>query len=80
MGRRVVITGRALNTPLGSQCEDVIARWHNGHSQFIRDEMGYKQSTTPYVGLCNVDAKNLYDRKVQKSVTRKDVLGLGRRV
>ncbi len=73
--RRVVITGRAINTPLGCNIDTIMQRWQAGESSFERRE-GKTHQLTPYSGMCR-ELHPLPDRKIQKVINRKDVIGLG---
>lgn len=78
MSRNVVITGRALNVPLGDDLPSVIQGWRSGKAAFCRDEsMAKSLEVQHYVGLCPyMNLGLLPDRKVQKAITRKDLIGL----
>lgn len=75
---RVAITGRALTTPLGNHVEEVWENWAEQRSSFIEVDSPIKSvSGSRFIGACqNIDRKVLHDRKVQKVINRKDLIGL----
>jgi len=76
MQERVVITGTSVITPVGSSVEEVFTAWREGRSNFVTFDDG-ANSTIRFCGKSpSVDLTVLHDRKVQKVLTRRDVIGL----
>jgi 3-oxoacyl-[acyl-carrier-protein] synthase II len=76
MTRRVVITGSGIYCPTGVDPQSAYQAWLNGRSDFTEfpdDEA----KLVRYRGQCkNLEVNLLHDRKVQKVITRRDVIGL----
>ncbi len=75
--RRVVLTGMALLTPQGDDVSALVNAWKLGRTQFHTEGITGLSGEKQICGTCpDVDPKRLPDRKVQKAVTRRDVLGI----
>jgi 3-oxoacyl-[acyl-carrier-protein] synthase II len=76
MRRRVVITGSGIYCPTGLDPQSVYQAWLNGRSEFspFPDDVA---QLVRHRGMCKeIETNLLHDRKVQKVVTRRDVIGL----
>lgn len=76
--RRVAITGYALGTPAGYTLEENRACWVGGKYCFSEiTQYNLSGSSVRFSGQCpKPDMKKLPDRKVQKILTRKDIISL----
>ena len=76
-GRNVVVTGRSVVSPLGDDLGSTLNACYEGKSSFQPLlEYGENQQSI-YAGRCaDLDLSILPDKKVQKSIVRRDLIGL----
>lgn len=78
MSRKVVVTGYSIGSPAGYTLEENRACWTGGKYCFSEiTTFNLAGSSVRFAGQCpKPDVKKLPDRKVQKILTRKDVISL----
>ena len=76
--RRVVITGTAMTSPAGMTLEENSDAWWTGKRNFTTTDLDLgSMQAAPHVGHCGkIDVSILPDRKIQKAINRKDLIGV----
>lgn len=71
---RVVITGRALSSPLGRDLSAQFESWRHGKTAFTANQE-FLHTPVRFAGMLE-DCGTLPDRKIRKVITRKDQIGI----